>query len=155
VADSSPLIALARLGLLGLLPKLFGNVLVPQTVLDECLASARHPDGPPIREAVTNGWLSSVDDPVSLPAWNLDAGETCAIAVALERGAGVVMDDQAGRRVAGQLGLAVIGTVGILVLAKRSNLVGPIRPLLTALADSGYFLDKDLLAHVLRVADEE
>lgn len=155
VADSGPLIALARLGLLELLPKLFGDVLVPQTVVDECLASTKHPDGPPIREAVANGWLSPVADPALLPSWNLDAGETCAIAVALAQVAGVVMDDQAGRRVATQLGLSVIGTAGILVLAKRAHLIKAVGPLLTALRDSGYFLGKDLMVHVLRVTGEE
>lgn len=155
MADSSPLIALARLGLLELLPKLFGNVLVPQMVLNECLVSARHLDGPPIREALAKGWLSLVDEPASLPAWNLGAGETCAIAVARVREAGVIMDDQAGRRVAAQLGLDVIGTAGILILAKRRNLVDRVAPLLDALTDSGYFLGNHLKAHVLQLAGEE
>lgn len=155
MADASPLIALARLGLLELLPKLFGKVLVPQAVLDECLASARHLDGPPIREALAKEWLSPADEAVSLPAWNLGAGETSAIAVAQLREAGVIMDDQAGRRVAGQLGIDVIGTAGILILAKRGNLVERVAPLLDALTGSGYFLGDHLKERVLQLAGEE
>ncbi len=54
-----------------------------------------------------------------------------------------------------RLGLPVIGTAGILVLAKRANLIEAVGPLLTTLRNSGYFLGKDLMAHVLRVTGEE
>ena len=155
MADTGPLIALARLGLLGILPRLFGDILVPPSVLDECLASARHLDGPPVRDALSKGWLSLTDELVPLPVWNLGAGETSAIAVAQQRKAGVILDDQAGRRIAGQLGLEVIGTAGILILAKRKGLIDQVAPHLDALTDSGYFLGSHLKMRILQLAGEE
>ncbi len=155
IADSGPLIALARLELLEILPKVFESILVPGTVVVECTAREEYPEGALIQSAIDNGWITLTEDPATPSPWNLDAGETGAIAIALEQGAGVLMDDQAGRRVAQRLGLHVIGTAGVLVLAKRRDLVVAVRPHLEALAGSGYFLSEPLMKTVLRLSGEK
>lgn len=43
VVNTSPLIALDRIGQLGLLKSLYGQVLRPQSVLDELQADKGHP----------------------------------------------------------------------------------------------------------------
>ncbi len=153
-ADSSPLIALARLNLLRLLPRLFTSVLVPQTVLAECTISEAYPEAVPLRAAIVNGWLALADDPVTPHSWNLDPGETSVIGIAIERQTGVIMDDQAGRRMAHHLGIPMIGTAGILVQAKRKKIIKAVRPQLERLSDSGYYLDQRLLQTTLHLAGE-
>lgn len=63
VADTGPLLALARINGLDWLPAPFGEVLVPAAVLAECLARPDRPEGAPIRAAVDAQWLTAVPDP--------------------------------------------------------------------------------------------
>lgn len=57
VADTGPLIALAKLDFLDISQRIFEQVLVPQTVLDECRVHVYSPDAGLIGEAVTSGLL--------------------------------------------------------------------------------------------------
>jgi predicted nucleic acid-binding protein len=154
VADAGPLIALARLEMLPLLPALFSRAWVTETVLAECLAGTDRSEGAVIRAAVVAGHLTVRPVSAALPAWSIDAGEASAIAAALELGAGVVMDDRAGRRLASRLGVPVIGALGVLVLAKRAGLIAEIRPLAESLVDSGYYLAGSVIENALRLAGE-
>ena len=154
VADTGPLIALARIELLETLPVLFRQILLTPTVLAECEARPDRGEGLAIRAALTTGRFQLQTPSADLPTLGIDAGETSAIALALELGAGLLMDDKAGRAVAKRLDLAVIGTAGVLVLAKRKAAITTVRPALDALVASGYFLGPDVIAQVLRAAGE-
>jgi len=149
VADAGPLIALARLDVLPLLPALFSRAWVTETVLAECCADSARPECAAIRDAIAAGQLGVRPDPTGHPAWTVDPGEASAIAAALELSAGVVMDDRAGR-----LGLPVVGTLGVLVLAKRAGLVAEIRPWVATLVASGYYLADGVIEDALRWVGE-
>jgi len=106
VVNTSPLVALTKVGRLGLLPMLYGDVVVPQAVVDEVLAK---------RELVTAELQRPVDRSSARAAENralfrtltldLGPGEAEAIALAAEmNGALLVMDGADGRRVARGLG---------------------------------------------------
>ncbi len=154
VADTGPLIALARLELLELLPALFHRVFLTPIVLVECEAKPDCGEGARIRGAVDAGRLELLSPHEALPVWGLDPGESSAIALALEQNTGVLMDDKAGRSVAMQLGVKVIGTAGVLVLAKRRGRLASVRSHLDALIASGYFLGANVVAQALRMAQE-
>lgn len=154
VADTGPLIALARIGRLDLLPTLFQQVLLTPTILDECEAKPDRGEGREIRAALASQGFQLQTPDATLPVLGIDPGETSAIALAQQLGAGVLMDDKAGRTVAKRIGIAVIGTVGVLVLAKRLGLLPKVRPLLDALIESGYFLGPDIVNEALRIAGE-
>ena len=127
VADTSPVNYLVLLGEIELLPKLFGNVLIPAAVEDEL----RCEDAPPSVQR----WMERV------PVWlqsrvvsaedldgvsdEIDLGEREAIALALQLGADyLIIDDRDGRRVATSMGLNIAGTLGILGRADELGLVG-------------------------------
>ncbi len=155
IADAGPLIAFARLRRLELLPRVFDTVLVTAAVLEECAGRHDFPESVLIREAVDNKVLELCAAPdYSVFAQDVDAGEASAIASALERKCGVLMDDKAGRRMATNIGIPVIGTVGVLVLAKRKGFVPLLKPLLDELAASGYFLGKEIIAAALAAGGE-
>lgn len=155
IADAGPLIAFARLHQLDLLPQIFSRVLVTDIVLRECAGRADFPESPLIRMAVTTKQLE-LCTPLDFSAFvqEIDAGEASAIAMAIESGCGVLMDDKAGRRMATHLGIPVIGTIGVLVLAKRKGLVSLVKPLLDNLVSSGYFLSEALLTAALTATGE-
>ena len=155
IADAGPLIAFARLHQIGLLPQIFGRVLVTEMVFTECAGRADFPESALIREAVSKKQLELCASPdFSAFAQKIDAGEASAIAVAIDYGCGVLMDDKAGRRMAANAGVPVIGTVGVLVLAKRKGLVSLVKPQLEKLAASGYFLGAEIIAAALAASGE-
>jgi antitoxin (DNA-binding transcriptional repressor) of toxin-antitoxin stability system len=84
-----------------------GTVLVPDVVAQECLANSLTPRARAIEAALRSGRLSRVPDPeASERAFAvLDAGESAAIGLALQRQAAVLIDEKLGRRVAVHLGL--------------------------------------------------
>lgn len=129
VCNASPLIVLAKAGLLDVLPRLFDPVLLPAAVEAEI---ARGPaDDPMRRHLASTIWLRRVrlDPPLSpLAAWQLGPGEAEVIEYArLRLDHGVILDDRAARRAAFELGLRVYGTLSVLALARRRGLISSFR----------------------------
>lgn len=153
VADSGPLIALARLGLLALPRQLFAEVLVTATVWDEVTGAPERSEHADLLVARQQGWLAVVEDPSVVPAVfndpRLDDGERSALALSLARDCDVLIDERRGRLVAEAAGLNVVGTLGLLVRARQLGLVGPVRPLAERLLHSGYHLSQALVDRAL------
>jgi predicted nucleic acid-binding protein len=148
VADTSPLIGLQRIDRLELLRDLFGEVLVPPAVMHEF-----------VRRATPPAWLVERRPPAPLdPRLSgrpLGGGEREAIALALHLGVDwVILDDEAGRRLAASLGLPVIGTLGVVLLATEEGVVDAVRPLVDALTAVNFHLAPRLVARILTDAGE-
>lgn len=88
VADTSPLIALAVMELLPVLPSLFDKVLMPSAVVKECLDNLSKPRADDISEALSKQILyeqaAMNQDYCELLGAILDAGEAEAIALSKE-----------------------------------------------------------------------
>ena len=125
VTDASPLHYLVCMGHEELLKTLFGDIICPQTVLNECL----HPHAPKsLREwaAELPAWMHVISDSqLHLPQLShLDPGERAAIQTAVELKASIVlMDEKKGRLAAESCGLVAVGVLGILVEAARMGLL--------------------------------
>lgn len=108
VSNTTPLINLAGVGLLELLPNLYGSVTAAEIVIAEYEAKART-DDLGLRSAA---WLTIVA--ISVPddlAAILDAGEAATIALAQQlKPRLVLLDERRGRRIARERGLPIIGT---------------------------------------------
>lgn len=157
VADAGPLIAFAKLGLLDLPARAFGETLVPMSVFSECLAQAWTPDADAIRGAAESGVLVVRDDaqwPAGTDVPRLDSGELAALSLARELGAPVLMDERRGRRAARRLGIPVVGVCGMLLIAKRQRWIPNVQDPLTALKQAGYFISHDLQRQTLELAGE-
>ena len=157
IADSGPLIALAKLGLLDLPVRLFGRAAMPETVFAECLAQGWLADAQAIRGAVDAGHLEVMADlawPADGEAPRLDAGELAVLSMAAQLGATVLIDERRGRQAARHLGLNVVGVCGLLLRANRLGWIGPLAPLLEQLQQEGYFISPALVVAVLARAGE-
>lgn len=157
VSDAGPLIALARIGQLCILPKLFQRVLIPPCVASELQISRGRPGAEELAEAEREGWLSIVDEvgatTDSLPA-ALDAGEAQAVALAFHHVCPLLIDERRGRQVARQQSVQVIGTGRILISAKEHGLIASVGPILQQLAGTGYWLSERLCRRILELAHE-
>jgi hypothetical protein len=151
VSNTTPLIALAWLERLDLLPTVFGVVHIPEEVQREIAYDPAAPGALVLQQA---DWLevTPVGNPlaVELLLDQLDLGESAAIVLAHELGADVLlMDERRGRRRALQSGLRVIGTLGILIEARQRDLIGPLRPELDRLLQLPFRISASLYAEVL------
>jgi len=148
VSNSSPLIAFERIGELDLLRAVFPGLVIPPAVADEIATTASVPSWIVVRPL-----QGRLDARTVVPG--LGAGEREAISLAIEtRATWLVLDDQAARQVARTIGLPVIGTLGILLAAKRRQLVPAIGPHVARLGAAGFFMQRELLERVLRLANE-
>ena len=156
IGDSSPLIALAIIGQLDLLIKLYQRVVVPPEVWEE--VTVRGAGLPGASEVSQCAWME-----VQSPAFEtlqslsilVDRGEAQAIALAFTLpGSTVLLDDAQARRVAERFGVPRIGTMGILRRAKRSGLIEAISPYVAQLQESGIYIRQSLIDAILRDAGE-
>jgi predicted nucleic acid-binding protein len=156
IADASPLIMLARSGLIDVLRVLAGKVIVPEAVWNECIGGGARPGATAILSARQTGHIEVRADAVlndPLPA--LGAGEVSAIALAMELGCPVLMDERLGRRVASLHGVWVIGSAAILIAAKERGLTPAVKPVLLDWRAAGNVFSEALLRAVLQRAGEE
>jgi predicted nucleic acid-binding protein len=123
VCNAGPLIALALVGQLEVLPALYRNILVPEAVRREVVDSGFGRAGS--TELKLAPWIEVVPSIAvdSLLEAEVGRGESQVIALARAREAALVLiDELLARRVAAQVyGLRVKGSAGILVQAKRAG----------------------------------
>jgi predicted nucleic acid-binding protein len=126
VADTTPMVVVARIGRLELLRDLCAEVLVPRAVYNELVERrTTAPRVDALREAI---WIRVVDVGPSeaasrSPLARLDAGEAAAIRLAADLPAELLLiDEKAGRAAARSFGIPVRGTLGVIVEAKRLGL---------------------------------
>jgi len=139
---------------LDLLQILFDTVIIPVSVRDEVMGMAA-------KITVELPSFIHVEPvaaelPVRFLKLNLHAGESEAIALALERGIkGIILDDKQAREIADELGLKVIGTLGLLILAKRKGLLSEVRPVIVKIIEGVNFrIAPSVLNRALSLIDE-
>ena len=157
ISDTSPLILLAKIGRLELLFQLYGQVVVPVSVLDEIRGRSTE-ETTAIESLVENQALEiqrgSPEALERVPA-DLGAGEREAIALAMETEADiVVLDDREGRRVARERDLPVTGTIGILIEARARDMILSVRRELDRLIEAGMWIDEAFYHRILHEFDE-
>lgn len=153
VSDTSPLQYLHQSGSLNLLPKLFGQVIVPPAVIGELAEGiARGHDLPNL---VGLPWVVVQSPQIALALPNkLGRGEQEAISVAAECHLPILLDDWDARSCANGLGLRVVGTFGVLIKAKRQGLISQVMPLVDRIAGMGFRLDETTRQQVCFLAGE-
>ncbi len=158
VSDTSPIINLAQINLLSLLPQLYGQIIIPQAVYDEIVVKGAHESG--ADEIKTAEWIT-VKSCKDLQLLNrlliiLDEGEAEAIVLAIELGADrILMDEQLGRQKAIEYKLRPIGVLGILISAKQNGMIDFVKPHLDKLIhDAHFFIHPKLYNEVLKLVNE-
>ena len=158
VVNASPLIFLGNAGRIDLLRATgAGRIIVPEPVFDE-VTSGGHADAA-AKAIAEAAWLEkgrAPEIPASVIAWDLGAGESSVIAMALQLpGAYAVIDDLSGRKCGLALGIGVIGTLGVIVAAHRRGALTDPRAVLLELRSAGMWLSDAIIARALRIAGIE
>jgi hypothetical protein len=154
VCNTSPLIKLAGVGLLDLMPRFYGAIWLPEVIRDEYLArvDATSPD---IRALP---WLSMhpvTIEPALQALSGFGVGEAVVISLAVACGARLVLlDDKRARRVASERGLVLVGTLGMLVRARQQGYLAAVRPVLDTMIAQGRYISPALRAQTLQAVGE-
>ena len=150
VSDSSPLVALARIGRLKLLASLYQRILIPSDVHREVTVTGR---GLPGAEEVRNAdWIavtapgSFADPSLEQACLGLGAGERGSILLAKSLPADLVLlDERKARRVAREAGLSIVGCLGVLEMGAQRGHISDLRQAYIDLLLQGIRFDLKLL----------
>jgi predicted nucleic acid-binding protein len=150
LADSSPLITLARARYFELLREFFGEVIVPREVHDEIgVAGAGLPGAAEMQQA---NWIRVQPSPsessseVKAACASLGTGERSVIYLASALTADLVLIDEArARRAAKTVGLNVAGSIAVLERGARLGMVDDLRAVFLSLVEQGIRYDRGLL----------
>ena len=156
IVNTSPLILLAKVGQLELLRAGVPDIIVPDAVLVEI--GARGPADPALQQIQRAAWLRVLPAPPT-PArvllWNLGAGESSVLAVAMnDPHCEAILDDRDARLRARALKIEVRGTLGLVVLAKQLGSIASARPVVEQLRRAGLFLTDELTDQALALVGE-
>jgi predicted nucleic acid-binding protein len=154
--NASPLILLARGGLLDLLRLAGDEVVVPTRVATAI--QRRGPDDPTVRALTNTSWLVRIETPpvpALIQAWDLGAGESSVLAWAhAHPGTEAIVDDLPARRCAAALGIPVRGTLGLVLTAKRRGVIPAARPIVEQLRRTGMYLSEPIVHQALALVGE-
>jgi predicted nucleic acid-binding protein len=151
ISDTSPLNYLVLIDTVQVLPKLFGRVTIPESVLSEL--TSRHTPVQ-VREffLALPDWIqvSEVHMPAkSLAGFDLHLGERDVLTLALTIADSLIlMDETEGRRAARVIPRNVVGTLGVLRRAASSGLIS-LPPTMERLRSTNFRMSKKLQDEVL------
>ncbi len=156
VCNTSPVQYLHQLGVLHLLPKLVGRVIVPPAVIEELEQGRRL--GVDLPDLTAVDWIE-VREPTSINVLplvtNLGPGETQVLALGIEiPGSILILDDALARQVGKAMRLPMRGTLGLLLDAKQAGLISEVKPLLEQLSALRFRLSRVTCDAVLKLAGE-
>ena len=155
VADASTLIGLSRIEQLNLLRKLYGEVIIPQSVYDEVVIESK--DGSERIKTAKYLKVEKVTDSkvVELFLGYLGKGEAEAIILSKEKKADLILiDEKKARKAARRAGFEVVGVLGLLLAAKNKALIPAVKPFIEELSKQGFRLSKRVTERALKEAGE-
>ena len=153
ISDSSPLIALAKIGRFELLRDLFKDIYISKAVHREVVVRGKaKPGEKEVTHGIKKGWIKILDVNEREPyALLLGEGEGETIALAKERRAAlVIMDDRKGYILAKALGITVIGTLGVILLAYKSDRISSVKNELDNLRENGFWFCDRLYKELIK-----
>jgi hypothetical protein len=156
VSNTTPIITLLGVGQFDLLHRLYGQIIVPETVYLEIEAGKSKAFYADLRQF---DWISiqQVRDTAKMAALSsrMDAGEAAALVLAEEVKADLVLlDEKVARKYALDNGLPHVGSFGILLKAKDLGLISHIKPYLEHAQKNGIRMSQHLIQQILTEAKE-
>lgn len=146
VSDTSCFIVLSNIHQLDLLQNLYGEVITTPEVYKEF--------GETLPDWVRIIPAENLSEQKTL-SHILDLGEASAISLALEiPGCTIILDDIKARTYAAKIGLKVTGTLGVLIKAKHAGIIKSIKPIISAIRATDFYISDELEAQVLKLTNE-
>ncbi|MBW2099803.1 MAG: DUF3368 domain-containing protein [Deltaproteobacteria bacterium] len=154
VSNSTPIISLASIGQIGLLPQLFGMIYIPREVYHE-LKSKRAPGHQEVDASYFQVKEIQGSAYIGFLLNDLDRGEAEAIMLAKELQADtLIIDERTGYMIAKGQRIHVIGTLTVLLMAKKHGLISSVKPLLDDMIRRGRWYSQFVYENFLKKIGE-
>ena len=158
VSNATPLIYLAKVGRIGFLKTVFGEVFIPEEVKVEVVDKGKllgEKDAYVVEKAIGEGWLKvCVTEVLDVPI-KLERGEAAALSLAKKLGLREVLVDEVSARAAARLlDLTPRGTIFVLlkVLERKEIDVDGFLEVLDQLISHGFRLKEEVYVEAVREA---
>ncbi len=156
VINASPVILLAKAGVIHLLPRVCDELVIPSGVVGEVATGQA---GDAARTWLAGEGAAHVVATPAIPHPLTDAdlgrGEAEVLAWAMTHpGFTVVLDDRQGRAWARRLKLSLTGSLGVVVLLKQRGLIPAVRPAIERIRAAGGYLSESAVGAALAAARE-
>jgi len=160
VADTGPLIGLAKIDRLHILKNLTSSVEIPPAVSRELLGKTGYETeliDNALHDFIRVSDVGPLEQNVRDILVDLDEGERQAIGLASKLSEDVILliDDRAGRSAAEKLHIPTTGLIGILLLAKEKGIVTEVGALLDDLRKNGYWISDEIVEIARHLAGEK
>ncbi len=155
IVNSTPLIVLGNAGLLEILQKLYGRILVPEAVYQEVTAK-----DDAAGMILLNGadWIQveqvQNQSDARIFSSRLHAGEVEVMLLAREQKADLlIIDDNAAKSTAKYLGMKVTGSLGVLLRAKQMGFLEDINDAMERIIRNGFYVSEALKKHIIELSE--
>lgn len=150
IADSSPIIILAKQGRLVLLKECFNKVIIPKSVHEEIMQKKDSPEVIDLNRAIKDKWIVVEEAPVipMLGTKNIGQGEKDAISLASKHKSMLLVDDDSAKKYASIFGVEAHGTFFVIYLACMKNLIKKedVADVLEGMIADGFYISSELYA---------
>ena len=158
ILNTTPLIALCHVGKLGLLQKIYGEVMIPQAVYRELSEKKESICKKQVDASLD--WISveKIENQMakSMFKTQLHDGEVEVMILAKEKNADVVIiDDANAKKYAKYLHLPVTGTLGVLIKAKRQGYICELKSIIQEMIDKNIYISDKLMRLCLEQVNEK
>jgi predicted nucleic acid-binding protein len=157
VINASPIILLAKVGLIQHVPQLVETLVIPQPVVEEIL-SFRDKDAAAIflEEAGQKFIQPAVAELKHLSSSGIGSGERAVISFATAHSGFIaVLDDLEARMIVHRLGIKTLGTVGVVLRLKKAGLISEAKSYLQQIRKVGGYMSDELFREALRQVGEQ
>lgn len=150
IVNSSPIIALGKVGRLELLKGCFRRITIPAAVQEEVLRKPDTVEAQSLQKGLADGWIAveKINVPALMHTEMLGPGEKEAISLAAKHHCVAIIDDDLARSYAALLKVEVHGTLYVLLLAWRKKLLkkDEVREIVEDMMKEGFYLSTEVYA---------
>ena len=154
ISNSTPLILLSRINKLEFLKKLFGKIVIPESVKEEISIPSK-PGYEIIKKAIETKLIVVLNPKTKLDL-NLGKDENDAVALAKEKKETLIMDDAYAIKAAKAYDVNIIRTTTVIFMAHKKEMINKRQAidLLTKLLEEGYYIKPAEYAAIINRLDK-
>lgn len=156
VVNSTPLIALCKIGRLDILKAMYKEILIPEAVYRE-VTEKNDAVMTLIKKNLSWIKIENISNYADKKMYKtrLHDGEVEVMILAQEKKADlVIIDDLSARKTAEYLELPLTGTLGVLIKAKTNNVIPAVMPIIREMESHGIYFSKALVERIRRLSNE-
>ena len=159
ICNSSPIILLTKQGMLGIMRKCFGKVIIPKSVYDEVAQKEESPEIIALDKAIRGRWIAveKVTVASALETKKLGQGEKEAISLAAKRKYMLIIDDDSAKTYASIFGVESHGVLYVIYLAYKKKIIDhddAMNAMQGMIAD-GFYVSHDVYIHLFELLKSE